>query len=278
MSAPLYFFPTVTLDKLIVGNRLNREILKTYALDEVLGDIDDFNETCSRQDLVNGGPDGHSGAIIRVVTPNQPSTRVGYYPEFQTWTMVQQKPLLYLGVDREYPPLPADLARKRLLPGHDVVLGGQAYQVPVIRSPARPDILPQDMTYDADGTFQMKLKPAYTSLWESTEPVWDFLCGVETEEGENSTMLFEDILTHCLRLLGVNYRIGRHEQTVLRLIDTSTETWNRVFEAACDMPFIRKMTEEEKEAEDSPSEDVSSSEPPEEKPAAETVEEPTQAE
>ena len=55
---------------------------------------------------------------------------------------------------------------------------------------------------------------------------------------EEAGMLYQEILEYCLKFVGVNYRIGRYEQAVLRLIDRTDAVWGGVFRAVVDQPFV----------------------------------------
>ena len=239
MAAPIYFFPRVLLTELVVNERLASPVLKRYRLDDVLGDVGDITPHC-RVDLPTQGPADASGCLFATNIPGgQPPVRFGYYPDFQDWHKVSDDPELWIGVDREHPPGPADLQRVQLVPGYKITLAdGQQYEVPVIRSPnpgSRTN-LPQDMWWDAAGEFQVKLKQQYQSLWDLTEPVWDFFYGEDAEE-TSKEIPFVDVLTWCLTFLGVNYRYGRMEHMVLRLIDQTLPVCGGVLKAAIDMPW-----------------------------------------
>ena len=262
MAPPIYFFAGLRLDQLISGSAFSRVTLEKYGLAEVFSDIQSIEPHC-RTDLTTAGPGGASGAMFATSTNGQPPHRFGHYPDFQQWTKVRNEPELWLGIDREQPPTPADLARAVVLQGHPVKLAdGNTYEVPVIRSPVRPTGLPQDMVYDAAGEFTTAIKPQYADLWEQTQPAWDFLYGSDDDDdNEPREMGFDDILDHCLRFLGVNYRYGRYEQMVLRLVDTSRGTWEKMFSAALDMPFVESVLASQKKTSSPPAPDTPSSEP-----------------
>jgi hypothetical protein len=242
MANPLYFFSTVTLDTLLPRGELNRGLLSRYDLDAVLGDVPAGQ--FSRTDFVKAIIEGTSGAMLCVNTAGQPPPRFGYFPDFQTWALVRNDPPLWIGVDREHPPTPEDLARPVRVSGHDVRLAdGHTYHVPVIRSPARNTLLPQDMYRGPDGQFQTGIRPDYLPLWERSARVWDMIYG---EEDETREMRYVEILDHCLAILGVNYRVGHAEQAALRLVSTQNDVWEALFAAAVDVPLIEEVLRAEK--------------------------------
>jgi len=233
MAPPLYFFPKRPVAKVFRSNdgRFQKNLLKEYELGEILGDLKRSQCACCDQSTAPG-PGGHSGAIVTYNPGGVVAKRVGHYPKFIRWTKVRNEPELWLGIDREYPPTPEELARPKQVPGHPVELAdGNTYQVPVIRSPARQTQLPRGMGYDGNGDFTMSIRPEYEPLWDRAGECWDIFY----KDGSKSTP-FAELLEHSLAFLGVNYRIGRYEQSVLQLVDTIN--WEPLLAAALDVPFM----------------------------------------
>jgi len=235
MAPPLYFLPGVRLEEFVQDGRPAAALLKRYGLDGVLADIE-LTSALSMQDTTGAGPSGSSGVLFCTNTAGQPPHRFGYLPEFQRWQKVCNQPELWIGADKEHRPGPVDLARGQLLDGHPVKLAdGNEYIVPYVRSPAERTALPEDMYRNAEGEFVMELQPEYQEVWEATAPVWNMLYPEDEEPG---VLPYGDILTHCLRFLGLNYRYGDREQAVLRLVNKRNYTWERIFQAAVDVPFL----------------------------------------
>lgn len=248
MSALLYFFPAVELKTLAPGERFSREILARYGLEGVLGDLP--VSACSRNNYVAAILDGASGAMLSPNTAGQPPVRFGYYPELQTWHKVRSDPPLWIGIDREHPPGPADLARPNMVPGHPVKLAdGNLYQIAVIRSPVRDTCLPRDMYRDAAGEFCMSVQQEHLDLWQRSEPLWDM---IYSEASDARRMAFAEILDRSIELLGVNYRYSHAEQAALRLITSGNETWEKMFQAAVDAPLVEEVLGAEKKTGDPP--------------------------
>lgn len=261
MSAPLYFFPTVRLADLVAQQGLNRELLARYDLAASLGDLKPGQ--MSRLEIATAaGPGDKSGAMLSVNTAGEAPLRFGYYPQFQEWLRVRAEPELWLGLDREHRPGPADLARPNLLDGHPVTLAdGQTYRVPILRSPDPSRVgVPREMYFDDCGQFTVALCRDYQALWEIAGQVWDFLVPTDAEAAEQ-TLSFETILGWCLAILGANYRYGRAEHALLRLVNTGRETWEAIFNAAADMPFIAETVGAAKKNE-SPAPPAGASTPP----------------
>ena len=247
MAAPIYFFPAVRIADLAPpdASGLSGVILKRYGLEHTLGDVK-VSQLCRQELATAAGPGGKSGTMICTNTAGEPPVRFGYHVDFQEWTKVRSDPELWVGVDKEHRPTPADLARPNLLDGHSVTLAdGNTYQVPILESPdaSRPS-LPLDMYHDETGAFTVKVHGDYAALVDTAQEVRAFLMETGEETGETSqTMAFSRILYHCMEILGANYRYGTMEQPVLRLVNTGRSTWNRVFEAALDVPFILEVLE-----------------------------------
>ena len=255
MAPPLYFFPKRPVEKVFQGDLFNKAVLAEYDLESILGDLKKSQCSCCDQSS-KPGPGGHSGAIVTYNAGGMTAKRVGHYPKFIKWTKVLNEPELWLGIDREFPPAAEELARPQQVPGHPVVLcDGGTYEVPVIRSPARHTQLPRGMSYDAAGEFTMEIRPEYEPLWDRAGEGWDFFYSAK-----NHSLPFATILDHALAFMGVNYRVGRYEQTVLQLIDTLN--WEPLFAAALDVPFMEELAAGEGGEENPPPADAPSSSGP----------------
>jgi len=244
VAPPLYFFPKLETDVLRSGKALNRSKLVEYGLDTQFSDIKDGVKDVSIWNVPGKGPDGKSSGVLLTALPKgKAPKRVVYAPDFQRWRKVRNAPELWAGVDTEHPPTPADLARPRETRGYPVELAdGNSYTVPIIRSPTMVTALPQEMTYDEDGEFTMSLCEEYAELWEATGKVWDGVYEPAADE-EKRGLLYEECLAYCLRFLAINYRIGRYEQMVLRLL--TTENCIEVLQSAVDFPQFMQMVEAE---------------------------------
>lgn len=249
MSAPLYFLPGVRLTELVQDGRLSQAILTRFELADVLADV--AVGDLSKLDITAKGPNGSSGVMFCTNTAGQPPHRVGYFPDFQRWQNVLAQPELWIGVDKEHPPTPADLARKRLLDGHPVKLAdGNTYTIPYVRSPVHRTALPEDMYRGPDKQFVVELQPAYQEIWDATAAAWDLIYPDTADGKEPEGMFFEDILDLCIRFIRLNYRYGQSEQAVLRLVDKTRATWEETFAAAVDIPFVtQKVLELQKKSE-----------------------------
>ena len=235
MAPPLYFFPKLDDKAFRSGDRLNHAKLAEYGLDGVFAGNLDAVKDVSLWNHPGKGPDGKSSGVLLTILPKgRPPKRVLFAPDFQRWQKVRNTPELWIGIDNELPPVPEDLARPRQVRGWPAELAdGNAYTVPIIRSPLSFTALPQEMTYDADGAFQMEICREYRDLWEATGRVWDGVYELPVE-GKERGLPYEECLAYCLRFLAVNYRICRYEQMVLHLV--TTENCIAILQAAVDRP------------------------------------------
>ena len=245
MAAPIYFFPRLRLDELVQGDRLVPGLLARYGLAQVLDGLGSVEQATCRQEMTAAGPGGASGTMLSLLTAGKPPLRFGHYPQFQRWQKVRSEPELWIGVDTEHPPGPADLARPTLLDGYPVRLAdGQEYVVPIIRSPdpAVGTHLPRDVYQDADGQWQIEVARKYETVWEESGRFWDFYVG-------NESMPLVELIGYAIRFLGVNYRYGPQEHAVLRLVQSGPEGTGKLLEAVFDWPHVESMLSAQKKSE-----------------------------
>lgn len=240
MAAPLYFFPRKTLSDVVdvQADRFRPPVLRECGLEETFSDVTSVRAQTATNELTVKGPGGASGVLTTILPASgQCPLRTGFHPDFQTWTQAGRE--LWIGTDNEHRPRPSDLLRsnsrrtgatpKPLHDGHSITLGdGHDWEVPVIRRPPAMaqfgslTALPKNLGWDLDGRFVESLKPEYQAIWEDTSAICDLFFDEEgrLRDGEYQITV-ETALGWCLRILGLNYRLGRHEQNLLRLIDQS---------------------------------------------------------
>lgn len=237
MAPPIYFFPKMQLDGLIGNDRFKTAVLRKYGLDTVLDGIDSIEASTWRQEMTSAGPGGASGSMLGLLAQGKPPLRTGYVPAFQTWTKTRNEPELWLGIDTEHPPGPADLQRDSMIAGYPVRLSdGREYEVPIIWSldPACMTNLPQQAFWDADDEFVVRISPASRELYEEAVTF-----AGRYFDGESMTV--SELMGYGIRCLGVNYRYGKGEHGVLNLIDTSTESIEEVLRLSINCPWLDKM-------------------------------------
>lgn len=210
----MYFLPDLR-SAAAEGVALRRQVLTERGLAEVFADVPYAEQPL--QELPGRGPADKPGCLLCYqTTASQIPRRWGYYPREQTWTAVGDGSLLWIGVDTAEPPKPEEMARKKQYDGYSVLLGdGNRWNVPIIRAPDDSTSLPRDMVWDATGRLIEPIKPLYQAYWNETAETcrWVF-------DGEQPD--YGRALELAVRALSINYRFGRSEQNVLRIIDSET--------------------------------------------------------
>jgi hypothetical protein len=240
MAGLLYYFPQATIECLREGPRLRREFLVSCGLQDSLAGIKSVDRELAMLQLTAPGPGGAPGVMLTPIVAENPPPRIGFYPAVQTWEKVAAQPELWIGVDRDFPCRPLDLARARMFRGYPVTLADdQVYQVPVIVAPVTGDSsLPRQLFHNDQGILVLKVKAEYASVWEAADRVWDvfFEPDAQGAPSRSRTMAWSEILGHALIFLGVNYRYGPREQSALKLVDS--DNWRDILQAAVDWPAI----------------------------------------
>lgn len=247
MAQPLYFLPDLNRAQVFAGSKLARSIIKPRGLLDAFGDCLGLNQAgvC---DVAGRGPGGLSGVIVHYQSPvTDIPGRIGYYPDEQEWHQCSDG--LWIGLSTTSPVTPADLQRPLFHQGYAWTLAdGNEWTVPVVRRPDGSTGLPCDMVWDSDGNVQTPIKRAYQRYWDESEIVSDYVFGTD-KDGE---LTLQRALTLAVQALGLNYRYGRHEQNVLRLVDTVN--WNTVLALSVDFPKFSSIVQKK-----TPSDSVSQS-------------------
>lgn len=262
MAPPLYFFARKQLGDVARDGRLLPSVLADCRLTDAFADVSSVDQCCLNE-ITTHGPGGASGVLLTVLPfSGETPKRVGYQPDFQKWTLALKNPSgveLWIGVDREHPPTPEDLLRVassrspagELRPAHKgywlTLADGHRWTVPVLRRPPIVEKhgrslseLPRDIGWDLEGRYVESLKPQHQSLFDDA----GVLCQLFYEDDRRPRqggfeISIEDGLRWCLRLLGLNYRYGVHEQNLLRAIDRSN-VW-LILGLAVDTPLLQEL-------------------------------------
>lgn len=272
MAAPLYFFARRQLGDVVRDDRLLPSVLRESKLADTLADVTSAQQCCVNE-ITTHGPGGASGVLLTVLPASgETPKRVGFAPDFQIWKQASKSPDgsgkdLWIGVDREHPPTPADLLRRTASrvagemraphSGYQITLAdGLCWTVPVIRRPPLVErhglpltALPRDLGWDLEGKFVETLKAEYQALWEDTAGLIDLFYESADDPARTAfrqglwEMSIEDGLRWALRILGLNYRYGFHEQNLLRAVDRSSVFL--VLGAAVDTPLVGSVLQAE---------------------------------
>lgn len=211
MSMPLYFLPNLRQQQCQDVASM-RAILAEHGLTDVFADVSHAEiipvETPGR------GPDDKSGVILCYQTPaGQTARRMEFKADEQKWTRINDG--LYIGIDPSDLPTADDMRRKSQHGGYRVPLGNGDWLIPVIRRPDDSTLLPRDWFWDDTGRDVQPIKEAYRAYWDETASVLDWFIADELPPEATSFRA----LGLCVRALSINYRFGRNEQNVLRIID-----------------------------------------------------------
>jgi hypothetical protein len=219
MSQPLYFLPNLQRQQIAPDGRFSRAILKERGIDDVFSDVVG-QQDCLIGEVMGPGPGGQTGTILcyqRAVDGRLPS-RTGYQPEFQTWTPIHSESL-WIGINNDEPITEEDIRRQRLHPGWESILReGEAWIVPVVRRPDGSSELPTEMYFDAAGNLCRPIKDRYQEFWQESAKTCALFAAGDTAIEE--VLPIETRLHLAIRALGINYRFGRTEQSIMRLIDS----------------------------------------------------------
>jgi hypothetical protein len=246
MASPIYFFPQTRVSQVVANDRLVQSFLDARGVAAAFAGVKSVSQGCSCFELTGSGPGGHSGVLIHVLPGGKPPLRLEYSAKFQAW---HEKPAgadCWVGIDNEYPPTPADLARGPHLSGYDVELAdGNTWRVPIVRSPQPSrECGDRDFCFDTNGR-AYSVRTGDERLWQLAEVVWDHYIDTEAD----SSVGLDDLLEFCIGTLSMNYRFGKPEQHILRLIKASN--WQAVADAALDIPLLKEAAEAQKKTTDS---------------------------
>jgi len=229
-----YYLPGVTREHVTRDALLNSPLANV--LWDVLGRPALYDARIRVFPVHAKGPDGLSGSIVAVMPrgnlPFTPGVRTG-----QEWVEVQTAdPVYWIGMDPNAVPKPDDLAREHIVPGEEHELGdGRVWVCPTVRRQGFSNGLPATWGVDPKtGDFLASPLPRYQAAWAAAERIFDAQISGEITRPE--------VLELCVKMLGVNYRVGIHEATLLRLFDDTT--WEAVWRAATDLEFVESWVEQ----------------------------------
>lgn len=243
MAQPLYFLPGLSRAELAPSGPLRKAILAERGLAQIFEGVTSIERDCTLCEISGRGPSDLSGSILAYQRSDGAiPRRIGYYAGEQSWTPVGDGNLLWIGTDTSEPPTPADLRRPKAHSGYPINLAGAVWLIPVIRRPDGSTELPQDYYWDSAGLFQKSLKETYRTIWDRLAEVADWYF---TEGGFDSpTFSLEKAVGLSIDVLGLNYRFGRNEQSLLRVIDS--ENWSTILACAVDVIGYDAVTESAK--------------------------------
>lgn len=240
----LYFIPHIS------RQTLKPEVIQRAGLGDILRDRCDM--TClsgSGRLAVNDvlrGPLAHGGVILKPLSILERPDEVdgfGYYPEKQQWihVTVADSDGYWIGWDPEKKPTAELLERDDLVRGRLEELGdGDWWTCPIIRLLQGGIGLP-DVWGLEGGKIVSRVKPRWNWAWDLSGDVWDFMVA-------DTPIPREQAFTWAAQLLGINYRVGPEECSILGLIGEAE--MHLILRAAVNGPLAEKIQAAQKKSSD----------------------------
>lgn len=252
----LYFIPNVMRDAVAI-----KDAVIAAGLGDVLRDRLTTNDLTGLGRLaiasITNGPGGHNGIILQCVAPStgddsNPPPAPGYYPKQHTWEQIPGTGA-WIGHDPHALPAPEDLERDQIISGYLLPLGdGHDWACPVIRLHMGQVNLP-DVWRMVQGQIVKQIKPDWQWAWDLSGEIWDSHVNKQDPTVETAFLW-------CSKLLGINYRVGPVETSILGLL--GRDELPGILRAANHGPFIASITAElKKNVPESPVETPSTSTP-----------------
>jgi hypothetical protein len=130
-------------------------------------------------------------------------------------------------------PGPDELRKPRFVSGEDLTIGEQVWTVPVCLSLVRGATIPKALVLGPDGkTWTFGQLPEFAALCAAAARVHESLMvaapaespgdGAAEDGAERTRITLTDAADIAVQALGVNYRVGPVEASVLRLLTTET--------------------------------------------------------
>lgn len=218
MSGFQYFLPNKTKDQLVEDGKLRREVLAELGLAERCSDLQRVPEHFILDEVhVRKGPGKEQGIMLIPISPNTgaPSPK-GNWPDrqFVKPINVNSITVAWIVANKDDLPGPLDLARHAMLFGNTVVdRFGQEWSMPICRTPRAGRLgLPEVFSFGADGAPCSAVQEDHAWAFELSSGIreWYRLAA----EGKQ-TQPFTWIVEQVLRLLSLNYRLGKEEIALL---------------------------------------------------------------
>lgn len=180
------------------------------------------------------GPDGDIGWVFNLGSPKHPDGRspaAHYVDAKQTWAECADGKW-WLGWETENPPTPEDLQHAHLHRSIPVDLGeAGTWQIPVLGHAVNNTSLPTIFTPDQSGRFvASEVCSAFRHLWTLVQKLYT---SAQLQQWDNFDA--GECAMVCCLALAMNYRIGKWEAGVLRLL--TSESMPTIFQAVAADPY-----------------------------------------
>lgn len=187
------------------------------------------------------GPGGVGGVLL-ADEKRLSGQRVGLDLQRQQWNRIPGSEA-WCGFFTDAPPVPAELAREKMINGQFVELGdGHDWLIPVARGLQETagtvsgfNALPQGRELNGDGKWKAGgVIERYRPLWAVAERVWDELTSgaSDKEDSDRDAMDYQQTTEAVVTVLATNYCVGPAEVSMLGLL--SDENVNECLRALID--------------------------------------------
>jgi hypothetical protein len=176
-------------------------------------------------------PTGMKSGGTLVAMPNDPADLVAIRQDEQTWTPVikDEKTTHWIGVWKAAPPTPFDLKRPEGVAGSMLKLGEHEWEIPVIHPPLQSTLPSVFKMTGAGPVFEPK--PEYHEIQKASLRFFEWIMELatvpekETEQEKDARLERApkdiDSMRYVASVMGINYRVGLWELSVLGIIDTA---------------------------------------------------------
>lgn len=204
---------------------------------------------------VQRGPEGQGVGVV-VADPRLTESKLGYWPEKQSWRKVPGLEA-WVGFYPDDRPQPVELLRRQVVPGHEVELAdGRHWLIPVARAAVEEQdeivgyqsALPETTAIDDNGHWvRGGLLPRYDELWALALRWWDALTkagadqSAEAAETNRVEFDFAGVMDGALIALAANYRIGKADVALLGLFDEQRAI--AILNALVDWPTFKRWVQ-----------------------------------
>lgn len=199
-----------------------------------------FRDKLIGVNVVNAGPDNGSGCVVSVQPECERNQNLPHYnAATQTWRKFGDQ---WIGWQTDMLPGPESLRRPSQLQGYEVELGdGRVWIAPVVkqfREDQRDWVSQLPMVWGIDENMSATATPVekFRSIWDVSAQIW-----AATYGGSNARM--SDCFGWAAQCLGMNYRIGAVEASLLKLFPD--DAIREVLHAAVDDPVVRVIMEKQ---------------------------------
>jgi hypothetical protein len=234
----LYFIPT---DKGIADAAL----LKSVGLGYALNDPPAVNSL-----RIQSGP-GAAPGLLCLIEPAPGAAAEGsplrYAPQDQTWRK-RADGKFWVGLTNPGRPAPEQLIRARFISGIPIRLAdGNDWTIPICLSIARGSSLPKALVLGEDGeSWTLEELPEFISLCGDAETIW---AAFQKSQAGQIEFNLKEATRIAAAALGVNYRLGILEASLLRLL-TTQNIWE-ILQAMIDLSAVMQIAlEHQKKASD----------------------------